>query len=120
MKIEFKEAIPHITPENKEEEDMLFGWYGKYKNKNINCCMSLNWENGGEADLSSVPQANELYRMLTAGAYLGSLIGRKVKVKPGFEFECRGYYLNDNCSGTLYGKKGHIAFQTIDDISPCR
>ena len=45
MKIEFKDNIPHITPANYEEENMLFEWYEKYNGNpmGIGCCMALHW-----------------------------------------------------------------------------
>lgn len=43
MKIEFKNNVPHITPENYEEEDQLFNWYEKQKHKRVDSVISLEW-----------------------------------------------------------------------------
>ena len=64
--------------------------------------------------------ANAINILLTAGAYLGSLVGKEVSVEPGFIYECRGFSLNENGSGTLYGKNGFCTFGSYKAVRPCR
>ena len=65
MNIEFKDNIPHITPETNEEEDILFGWYEKHKGIRMDCCMSLNWFECAEAEPTKREKASEILPLVS-------------------------------------------------------
>jgi len=80
----------------------------------------LKYNEACDGELVADTGANAINILLTAGAYLGSLVGKEVSVEPGFIYECRGFNLNENGSGTLYGKNGFCTFGSYKAVRPCR
>lgn len=43
MRVEFKEDVMCIHPESKHEENYIFDWYDKNKNKQLCCLVDINY-----------------------------------------------------------------------------
>lgn len=55
MKVEFRDGIPSFLPETQEEEDQLFDWYKKCRNKTLSCCIEINYaKRNSEIELNEI------------------------------------------------------------------